>query len=89
MTVKNICAYGHVAMIVQDYRLSGDVISVDYRRIFLIAAHQSPLPTAVLAEVLGHVAILVLFKGIYARHLSIPLLDPEFTKPALYPCQPL
>lgn len=76
-------------MIVQYYILDGEVISVDYRRIFLTAAHQSPLPTAVLAGVLGHVAIKVLFKGIYARHLSIPLLDPEFAKPALYPCQPL
>lgn len=76
-------------MIAQYYLLDGDIISVDYRRIFLIVAHQSPLPTAVVAGVLGHVAIKVLFKGIYARHLSIPLLDPKFAKPALYPCQPL
>lgn len=41
------------------------------------------LPLTVLTGVLWHMAINVLFKGIYCRYLSIHLLVPSFAKPVL------
>lgn len=68
------------------------MISIDYRSTnrvqinvsnFLLQLIYPLFLLNILAGVLWHMAINVLFKGIYCRHLSISLLVPVLAKPSL------